>query len=167
MASHVPGPEGASPSPPTAEAAVETAGHDEVPPHRSHDAAKNVKRSDPFQFGSRFLTEDDDVFEFNAWDHVETDEAYKEYAESQFAMQRQAPVSDFDKSISPSFSFRFRFLACAGNCNDDYPTKCIVHLNRVMKTSPSLVFRSHLNCTSPVTFCHEPVAFHADDDLPG
>ncbi|KAK4113822.1 methyltransferase [Canariomyces notabilis] len=68
-----------------------------VPPHRSHDPQYNQKRSDPFQFGSRYLGEDDDVFEFNAWDHVETDDAYKEYAEQQYAMQRQSPVSDFDK----------------------------------------------------------------------
>lgn len=77
-----------------------------VPPHRSHDPAYNQKRSDPFQFGSRYLGEDDDVFEFNAWDHVETDDAYKEYAEAQYEKQRQAPASDFDKreSIPPSLS---------------------------------------------------------------
>jgi hypothetical protein len=69
----------------------------EEPPHRSHDPQFNQKRSDPFQFGSRYLQEDDNVFEFNAWDHVETDDAYKEYAEQQFAMQRQSPASDFDK----------------------------------------------------------------------
>lgn len=108
MASDAPDTEGASPSPPTEQmAALQTSSQDdEVPPHRSHDAAKNLKRSDPFQFGSRFLGEDDDVFEFNAWDHVETDEAYKEYAESQFEMQRQTPVSDFDKSkLKPSLFF--------------------------------------------------------------
>lgn len=58
----------------------------------------NVKRSDPFRFGSRYLQVTDDVYEFNAWDHVETDDAYKEYAEIQYAKQREAPVSDFDKS---------------------------------------------------------------------
>ncbi|KAL2013285.1 hypothetical protein VTN00DRAFT_810 [Thermoascus crustaceus] len=68
-----------------------------VPPHRSHDPANNLKRSDPFQFGSRYLEEGDDVFEFNAWDHVETDEEYRAYAELQYARQREAPVSDFDK----------------------------------------------------------------------
>lgn len=66
-------------------------------PHRSHDPDHNQKRSDPFQFGSRYLEEGDDPFEFNAWDHVETDDAYKEYAEQQYEMQRQSPVSDFDK----------------------------------------------------------------------
>jgi hypothetical protein len=83
----------------------------EVPPHRSHDPTNNLKRSDPFQFGSRYLSQGDDVFEFNAWDHVETDDAYKEYAEQQYAKQRQNPVSDFEKSKSPpKFSHRFFLL---------------------------------------------------------
>lgn len=69
-----------------------------IPSHRSHDPQYNQKRSDPFQFGSRFLKEEDDVFEFNAWDHVETDDTFKEFAEQQYAMQRQSPVSDFDKN---------------------------------------------------------------------
>ncbi|KAI8965681.1 methyltransferase [Daldinia sp. FL1419] len=71
---------------------------DQLPAHRNHDPQYNQKRSDPFQFGSRYLQEEDDVFEFNAWDHVETDDTYKEYAEQQYAMQRESPVSDFDKS---------------------------------------------------------------------
>lgn len=74
-----------------------------LPPHRSHDPDYNQKRSDPFQFGSRFLEEGDDPFEFNAWDHVETDDVYKEYAEQQYEMQRQSPVSDFDKRKFGSF----------------------------------------------------------------
>jgi len=68
-----------------------------IPPHRSHDPANNLKRSDPFQFGSRYLEEGDDIYEFNAWDHVETDATYREYAEIQYGRQRDAPVSDFDK----------------------------------------------------------------------
>lgn len=68
-----------------------------LPAHRSHDPQFNQKRTDPFQFGSRFLEDGDDPFEFNAWDHVETDDVYKEYAEQQYEMQRQSPVSDFDK----------------------------------------------------------------------
>ncbi|KAI0544113.1 S-adenosyl-L-methionine-dependent methyltransferase [Xylaria curta] len=78
-----------------------------TPPHRSHDPQHNMKRSDPFMFGSRYLDEGDDVFEFNAWDHVETDDAYKEYSEQQFAMQRASPVSDFDKSRFNSDPARF------------------------------------------------------------
>lgn len=69
-----------------------------VLPHRSHDPQYNMKRSDPFQFGSRYLGQEDDVYEFNAWDHVETDDVYKEYAEMQYAKQRESPVSEFDQS---------------------------------------------------------------------
>ncbi|KAI5297910.1 hypothetical protein KEM55_004077, partial [Ascosphaera atra] len=69
----------------------------QIPAHRSHDPSNNEKRSDPFQFGSRYLEEGDNVFEFNAWDHVETDADYKEYAELQYAKQRENPVNDFDR----------------------------------------------------------------------
>ena len=69
----------------------------DVPSHRSHDPNNNLKRTDPFKFGSRYLQEDDNVFEFNAWDHVIPDAAYYEYAETQYGFQRASPVSDFDK----------------------------------------------------------------------
>ena len=86
----------------------EEAQHEEtqdLPAHRSHDPQFNQKRTDPFQFGSRFLQQEDDVFEFNAWDHVETDDVYKEYSEQQYAMQRQSPVSDWDKCMLLLFLF--------------------------------------------------------------
>ncbi|PGH01946.1 hypothetical protein AJ79_07777 [Helicocarpus griseus UAMH5409] len=65
-----------------------------VPRHRSHDPANNQKRTDPFQFGQRYLEEGDDVFEFNAWDHVETDAEYREYAELQYSKQKESPVRE-------------------------------------------------------------------------
>lgn len=86
---------------------VQEAADAQPPAHRNHDPQYNMKRSDPFQFGSRYLQEDDNVFEFNAWDHVETDDTYKEYAEQQYAKQRESPVSDFDKSKSTSFFHSF------------------------------------------------------------
>lgn len=55
------------------------------------------KKSDPFQFGSRFLFSEDEVFSHNAWDHVETDAAYKAFSTTQFAAQRSKPVGDYDK----------------------------------------------------------------------
>ncbi|KAK6530054.1 hypothetical protein TWF694_003428 [Orbilia ellipsospora] len=57
-----------------------------------------LKRSDPFQFGTRYLEAGDDEFAFNAWDHVEVDDEYKAYAEEQYDMQRKNPVRDFDKN---------------------------------------------------------------------
>jgi tRNAThr (cytosine32-N3)-methyltransferase len=56
------------------------------------------KRMDPFQFGTRYLEEGDDLFAYNAWDHVETDDAYKEFAKEQYEKQKANPVSDADRS---------------------------------------------------------------------
>ncbi|EXJ96190.1 hypothetical protein A1O1_01316 [Capronia coronata CBS 617.96] len=71
---------------------------DSLPAHLSHDPATNAKQTNPFQFGQRYLSESDDVFEYNAWDHVVPDESHWEYCESQYAAQRAAPVSEFDQS---------------------------------------------------------------------
>ncbi|KAF1836812.1 S-adenosyl-L-methionine-dependent methyltransferase [Decorospora gaudefroyi] len=68
-----------------------------APPSRSHDASNNQKRSDPFAFGSRYLEEGDNIFEFNAWDHVTVDSTYLAFSEEQYSRQRQEPVSDFDR----------------------------------------------------------------------
>ncbi|KAI4140763.1 MAG: hypothetical protein LQ341_003711 [Variospora aurantia] len=69
-----------------------------IPAHRSHDPVNNLKRSDPFQFGSRYLLPEDDPFEFNAWDHVEPSSEDLDHFASQLAAQRLAPVSDFDRN---------------------------------------------------------------------
>ena len=74
------------------------ADNEAVPPHRSHDPSTNAKRTDPFQFGQRYLDPKDDVFEYNAWDHVQPDEAHYAYCEEQYLKQKSQPVSDFDKA---------------------------------------------------------------------
>jgi tRNAThr (cytosine32-N3)-methyltransferase len=62
------------------------------------DSSNNVeKRTDPFQFGSRFLEEGDDIFSHNAWDHVETDETYENFAQEQYQKQRDTPVSEVNR----------------------------------------------------------------------
>lgn len=103
----------------------------DLPAHRSHDPQNNQKRTDPFQFGSRYLQQEDDVFEFNAWDHVETDDTYKEYAEQQYEMQRQSPVSDFDKSEYTIHPMRSRNSSrgIPPAFYDDITNLRIVHLN--------------------------------------
>ena len=55
------------------------------------------KRSDPFQFGTRYLGENDDIFSHNAWDHVEVDPHYISFIAQQTDFQRANQVSDFDK----------------------------------------------------------------------
>ncbi|KAK5952169.1 hypothetical protein OHC33_006642 [Knufia fluminis] len=67
-----------------------------IPAHLSHDPATNAKRTDPFQFGQRYLSTTDDPFEYNAWDHVVPDEEHLTFAEEQYSKQRAAPVSAFD-----------------------------------------------------------------------
>jgi tRNAThr (cytosine32-N3)-methyltransferase len=63
------------------------------------DAMRNSeKRSDPFQFGSRFLEEGHDIFEYNAWDHVETDDAYGKFAQEQYKKQRESRVTEAERS---------------------------------------------------------------------
>ena len=83
------------------EAAASTGGTTEtpsVPPHLSHDPLTNGKRTDPFQFGQRYLAPTDDVFAYNAWDHVAPDAEHETYCQEQYEKQRDAPVSEFDKS---------------------------------------------------------------------
>lgn len=58
----------------------------------------NLKRSDPFRFGTRYLEQGDNVFDYNAWDHVPADPEYLSYADAQYSKQREAPVSDFDRN---------------------------------------------------------------------
>ncbi|KAK5630740.1 hypothetical protein RRF57_006455 [Xylaria bambusicola] len=99
----------------------------QLPPHRSHDPQHNMKRTDPFMFGSRYLEEGDDVFEFNAWDHVETDDAYKEYSEQQFAMQRASPVSDFDKNRFNADPARFWNLFYKNNTANFFKNRKWLH----------------------------------------
>ncbi|KAK6429423.1 hypothetical protein LTR95_014426 [Oleoguttula sp. CCFEE 5521] len=63
------------------------------------DAASNPQnRTDPFQFGTRYLEQDSDIFAHNAWDHVEVDAQYAEFIEQQTIFQRDNQVSDFDKT---------------------------------------------------------------------
>ena len=68
-----------------------------LPPHRSHTPSKNAKRSSPFQFGQRYLESSDEVFDYNAWDHVIPDQDHEKYCQEQYALQRQSPVTEFDR----------------------------------------------------------------------
>ena len=70
-----------------------------IPNSRTAPLTNHLKRSDPFQFGSRYLEESDDVYAWNAWDHVDPskDELFVSYAEKQYAFQREHAASDFDR----------------------------------------------------------------------
>ena len=40
-----------------------------IPFQRSHDPSNTLKRTDPFQFGTRYLQDTDEVLSYNAWDN--------------------------------------------------------------------------------------------------
>lgn len=53
----------------------------------------------PFTFGQRYLTDENDVFAHNAWDHVEWGEEQIQQAEELISKQTEAPVKDFEKKL--------------------------------------------------------------------
>ncbi|KIM33976.1 hypothetical protein M408DRAFT_18943 [Serendipita vermifera MAFF 305830] len=61
----------------------------------------SVKTPDsPPPFGSRFLTEDADVWSKNAWDHVPPPEGHDEIIEKALQRQRMKPVSELEKGAT-------------------------------------------------------------------
>ncbi|KAJ1798341.1 hypothetical protein LPJ59_002563 [Coemansia sp. RSA 2399] len=48
-------------------------------------------------FGSRMLSSDRNVFEHNAWDHVEPDDDHRMYAEGQIRLHREYPVPEEER----------------------------------------------------------------------
>ena len=85
-----------TPHSPQAQDPTTKAQPESIPPHLSHDPATNAKRTDPFQFGQRYLSSEDDVFSYNAWDHVTPDAEHYTFAAEQYAKQRAAPVNAYD-----------------------------------------------------------------------
>ncbi|WVF69618.1 hypothetical protein IAT40_004396 [Kwoniella sp. CBS 6097] len=87
--------DGASqPSSSTAPAAVPAT---EIPAQGQRVADKWLKPNGPpvgATFGARFLTEEGDVFEHNAWDHVTLPDDFKERAEEIMELHRSSPVSE-------------------------------------------------------------------------
>ncbi|SGZ48529.1 CIC11C00000004044 [Sungouiella intermedia] len=63
------------------------------------DLDTRIGKDSPFTFGQRFLTDDKDVFDHNAWDHVEWGDEQVEQAKELIAKQYELPVKDFDKKL--------------------------------------------------------------------
>lgn len=58
-----------------------------------------IGKDSPFTFGQRFLEKDEDVFNHNAWDHVEWGEEQIKDAQELISKQYDHPVKDFDKAL--------------------------------------------------------------------
>lgn len=57
-----------------------------------------IGRDPPFVFGQRFLSEDKNVFEHNAWDNVDWDDEQVEQFQVSIEKQKENPVSEFYKN---------------------------------------------------------------------
>lgn len=63
------------------------------------DLDTRIGKDSPFTFGQRYLTDDKDVFDHNAWDHVEWGDEQVEQAKELISKQYDLPVKDFDKKL--------------------------------------------------------------------
>lgn len=63
------------------------------------EADTRIGKDDPFVFGQRYLTNEEDIFNHNAWDHVEWGEEQQKEAELKIKEQYLNPVKDFDKKL--------------------------------------------------------------------
>ncbi|KAI8324889.1 methyltransferase [Martensiomyces pterosporus] len=61
------------------------------------EAAAEASDGNGGKFGSRMLSSDRDVFEHNAWDHVEPDSDHLKYAEEQIRLHNDNPVPKDEK----------------------------------------------------------------------
>lgn len=66
----------------------------------SHPEPSRQERGDrPFLFGQRYLTNEESVWDYNAWDHVEWGEEQRLEAEEKLCKQKEVPVKEFDKKL--------------------------------------------------------------------
>ncbi|KAK6202678.1 S-adenosyl-L-methionine-dependent methyltransferase [Scheffersomyces amazonensis] len=58
-----------------------------------------IGKDSPFTFGQRYLENEEEVFNHNAWDHVEWGDQQIEEAKEKISKQYDHPVKDFDKKL--------------------------------------------------------------------
>ncbi|KAF8002262.1 hypothetical protein HF325_003227 [Metschnikowia pulcherrima] len=125
-----------------------------------------IGKDSPFTFGQRLLTEDKDVFDHNAWDHVEWGQEQIDDAEKLIAKQYELPVKDFDKKLYNSqpakywdifyrnnrenffkdrkwLQIEFPFLYEATGAEYNKPVTILENLDKVLKPGGQILFRDY------------------------
>ncbi|ODV86079.1 hypothetical protein CANARDRAFT_7439 [[Candida] arabinofermentans NRRL YB-2248] len=64
-------------------------------------------RDSPFDFGQRYLNNEEEVFNYNAWDNVDWDDEQLLEFEEKIKKQQETPVSEFDKKVFNSNPAKF------------------------------------------------------------
>ena len=77
-----------------------TTSTDETAPLSSTLDPEEIDRLKRVPFGSRYLTNPDDVYSFNAWDHVVPPPEWETQAKQTLGIQREGKVSDEMKCTS-------------------------------------------------------------------
>ncbi|EEB05483.2 actin binding methyltransferase [Schizosaccharomyces japonicus yFS275] len=78
-------------------------------PSKQTSSVREASFSINEQFGGRILKKEEQVFEQNAWDHVEWDEEHIEYAKQCIEKQKQNPVAEVEKYMEQPASFWDKF----------------------------------------------------------
>lgn len=69
--------------------------------------SREERGDQPFLFGRRHLTDENDVWNHNAWDHVEWGPEQQQEAEEKLSSQKLRPVKEFDKNLFMSNPARY------------------------------------------------------------
>ncbi|PVV03891.1 hypothetical protein BB560_001619 [Smittium megazygosporum] len=72
-----------------------------------NDTPNSESSADQPGFGGRILSDQDNVFDFNAWDNVEPDEEYLDYAKERISFHEQNPVPSENAAQYNSDPFKF------------------------------------------------------------
>lgn len=105
-----------------------------------------IGKDSPFTFGQRYLTDDKDVFDHNAWDHVEWGQEQVDQAKELIAKQYEQPVKDFDKKLYNANPAKFWDIFYKNNRENFFKDRKWLQIE-----FPSLYRVTSDNYTDPVT----------------
>lgn len=104
-------------------------------------------RDEPFEFGRRFLTDNSDVWDHNAWDNVEWGEEQLKQIEERINEQRKSPVPEFDKKLYNSNPARYWDIFYKNNRENFFKDR------KWLQIEFPILYSSTRKGAGPVTIC--------------